>query len=543
MRMLCKWWLAAMGALACARTTVPSEGGEYSRSPRWRSTAVVVSGAAPSAGAVPSAIPMLTEPVPLARWLDVPARLHWVHGAVFATFGEGLAILRDGELQQDGVISRLPGCSGFDDAVGEVRGIAGAWPVQAFQLRQSKAGDQPGHLVYQWARDRWRHRARVPEDVALLVTRERSALLLTAARNRGGYKITSLDPQTKPPTPSQGARADCPAAIDTLAGAAGSLHGEVLVWGTGCDGEASLELFEPGGKAEVVRWPGFEISTAELSQNGRAFAARIRAAEDQPTSELLTRGSGGWEPVTTVAGTISSVAETAGGIVYLVVDAGTERGLMELAHGTAAGLRERSLTVPSERPIALASGVDGELWVAGDGGLYGERIPRHPWTWWPLGCHVATVQDAKPFHPRRTSADAGCGGTVFLLVESSKVPESRLWRDLFAELGPPVARGLGVARGERKREDDPLGLGSTRADRAEPPQPGPAIVPVVARELDRYLFGFRVAEPLTSPPSVGVGPREEALQALQEVSQRFHYPLLCARPLSFPSERVEEWSQ
>jgi hypothetical protein len=454
----------------------------------------------------------------------MPARVDRLGAATVARSAGDLAIVRDGRLEQDARLTRVPNCIEREENVaGDITSLAGRWPDAAYMTRKSEDGDRPGAWVYRWKAGAWALVRRVDDPRAQLLGGSDTVVL---ARRLGGAHGYQLDALTgKAPAATKASNPACKTELAKLDAAAASAVGEWLAWGTGCDGRATLERFLPGQAPSLTTWDAGTISAGGFSFDGRPLVAL--AVDAAGPSDVVAARDDEW----------TSTGRVPGRVRQLVPADGSTFALTEESAGPTLWKLDGSwtqVTVPTDlgSPTAL-DGSGDHLWVSSDAGLFSTTAPTGgPWEWFRRGCDVDTFSRAKPYKndPRRRTQN--CAGRAFALVgESSDDTPPAGWAALVRALGPAIENGWRQRQGERSQANRPTFGGEPDI------APGFMITPVVSRELQRRYFGFRV-----------VGGRDLVYQAMQSVEGAWkdgptpdaRLRWLCVDPLGYPEAQVRK---
>lgn len=476
--------------------------------PRPATTAVPDAAPAPAARVEPPAI----APLDAWAWLDAPAQVLAVEGPAMVATGADLLREQADALVHDGLVADVPGCT-TAEPLGDVA-IAGRFPERALMVR---SGTDGRHRRYRWARDRWHELGATSGARPLLATVAGAPVLLV--RVERGYVIEApLDRDRSVPTPTRDETGACASVLAEPHGAVGSAQGDLVVWGTGCDGSTAIEWF-PADRSppRITRWPGAELVAIDLDPHGKLVVARTGG----DTTEILVANAAGWRPLPTAPpGRVRALLDAGDVGLFAVLEPADRPAFLALLRD---GWHERAI---AGTPRALTRATDGSLWIGTDTQLLRTRAPAFAATLDPRGCAIATLRDAQPYRPRdRRPKGWRCEGGAFVPIATTRGEVPSSWRALWPALAGEIELGFASAR-RRRGEGDAL------------PAPGTPIEPVVARELDAVTFGFAVHGDDEL--------RELALSELAGHLQRLRLPpphAVCAAPPGLPEPEVRRLAQ
>jgi len=436
-----------------------------------------------------------------------------LRGATLATEGHSIAILRDGELQQDGLYSRHPPRQ--DSYYGQIRALAGSWPQKAYALfeRQDTGERVLDVQLLLWKNGAWEPLRTLGTKQALLIGNEAGKVFLAESMGSHGTRGASLrqiDGPNYTLTPGEKGcttRLVAPASLETNG------RGDLLLRGEDCahPNQAALEFWRAASTSPKLLTPELDLLNAStLDGSSNVWVAGQK--QGHGGTAVLRFDGEAWSTQAWVAGDgIASMSVDSGGRLWIVVKHKEHANeLMQLTPPEKAAGVELPANVGSPQWIKF---VHGKLWVSAERALLSLEPPMKEWDWIDVGIPYPLT-----YATRRASAWRGtCSGNVFagdsyvVVYDKSKAPDWGAWSKKYNEM--KRIRAFRVA----PRENRP----NFEARRET--------VPIVALEGSTYWFGFSTSDytivnAMTHPyPANGTAP-----------------VALCANPTSLSMRRITE---
>ncbi len=433
---------------------------------------------------------------PLENRRHIPVQPFGLRGATLATEGHSIAILRDQELQQDGLYSGHALSKTFKE--GRFLGLAGSWPSHAFALfEQHDDLGKPIELqLLEWRNHAWTKRQTLESTRALLMGNQHGATVLAESfesGNRQGVTLRDADGQTYRPT---SAKSECMTELVEPRSLKVASQGTVLLQGSRC-GRPQEPLFElwrsPREASQILAAPVSDLQASELDPSGRPWIAGRR---DGTGGVAILRWDGQtWSEHSAVdVNTVASLAVDAAGTLWIVGQKAGEAARL-LRH--RSGNDWEMVHLPSEAGEPRRVTVEnGRLWLGTERALLSTDKPSSIWDWQDIGTVYPLSHAARRGKGRHATCTGPMvtGGRFVVVYDRAQTPNLARWASVF----------------EAARQRKQWGLGA----RSNAPVSGadPKTVPILAREGDSYWFGFLVHDPhlveqMTNPfPAAGSPP-------------------------------------
>lgn len=463
---------------------------------------------------------------PLSNRRYLPIRLFGLKGATLASEGPTIAILRDGELQQDGLYSGHQPREKM--IVGRFLGLAGAWPGRAFGLfefrYETMSNSRQELELLKWDGQAWARLQVLRSKEALLAGNEAGmAVLVESSEERGkkGVRVRQVGGwEYRVTRASSGCLTELvePSRVEV------SQNGTVLVEGRQCGSpeQRVLELWRsPSQRSVLLKPPLHSWQTSVLDQSGRVWVAGSRGAGGR-AAILRLEAEGGWvEQEGVEAEQVESLAVEADGRVWVV--ARNQAGEAELLRSGGGAGWER-LRLPGEAGrVERVEVVGGRVWVSALRAVLSTEPPRNVWDWEAQEVAAYPLSHARRGVRSRVFLHCGylihcpgrlySGGALVLVYDRSKQPDWEKWAKIFQDnRGPGTPRIYPWPKGSDSRFYPSWGL-----------------IPVVAREADTYWFGFIAGSDCTAYKEAWRRPPNPKPPALY-----------CANPLSLSMRRIIE---
>ena len=433
-----------------------------------------------------------------------------LQGATLATEGDSVAIVRDDDLQQDGLYSRR--ASTLRPSTGVLRGLAGTWPNAAFALYAPRDDAALGLQILSWKGKAWAPVRTLRSNNALLSGNSVGKVLLAEnikAKNSQAVALSDIEGHSYALSSSSGS---CQTRLVEATRLEVNVRGDVLLRGRDCEQpkQPALEMLRHGATQGVRLTTGFDVLHATtLDQAGNVWITGRPSGQSQ---EALRRFNGTeWSETSSVgADDVSSLAVDATENVWLVTRLRDRPGQLLQRRPT-----RELLQVPLPKDVGAPLWVErihNALWVGTERALLSTAVAKHVWDWIDVGVPLPIAFAPRRPHDRWGSRprSPGCGAFSVVVLGSSTEPDLGDWAHKYKS----AKRAFGLQSFDE-------------VERGFPSQP--QAYAILAREGDMYFFGVAAS-----------GSKLESL--LKPFPDSIKAPAAyCSTPASFSLRRIEEF--